>query len=46
MARSARAPSPHLGGRRPGAGRKPSGQRVGVPHRPRPDHVPRHPAHV
>ena len=34
------------GGRRPGAGRKPSGQRVGVPHRPRPDHVPRHPAHV
>src|SRR5207249_7165204 len=34
------------GGRRPSAGRKPSGQRVGVPHRPRPDHVPRHPAHV
>jgi len=34
------------GGRRPGAGRKPSGRRVGVPHRPRPDHVPRHPAHV
>ena len=34
------------GGRRLGAGRKPSGQRVGVPHRPRPDHVPRHPAHV
>lgn len=34
------------GGRRPGAGRKPSGRRVGVPHRLRPDHVPRHPVHV
>jgi REP-associated tyrosine transposase len=37
---------PTWGGRRPGAGRKASGRKVGVPHRPRPDHVPRHPAHV
>lgn len=34
------------GGRRPGAGRKPSGRRVGVPHRARPLHLRRHPAHV
>ncbi len=34
------------GGRRPGAGRKPSGRAVGVPHRTRPAHVARHPVHV
>src|SRR5213594_876152 len=34
------------GGRRPGAGRKPSGRRVGVSRRVRPPHVRRHPAHV
>jgi putative transposase len=34
------------GGKRPGAGRKPSGARVGVPHRPRPPHYARHPLHV
>jgi REP element-mobilizing transposase RayT len=34
------------GGRRPGAGRKPSGRKVGVPHRARPEHEARHPAHV
>ena len=33
-------------GHRPGAGRKPSGRRVGVPHRVRPPHQGRHPAHV
>src|SRR5262245_13707049 len=30
----------------PGAGRKPSGRRVGVPHRTRLAHVARHPVHV
>ncbi len=34
------------GGRRPGAGRKPSGRAVGVPHRARPGHLARHPVHV
>ena len=34
------------GGRRAGAGRKPSGRRVGVSHRTRPAHVARHPVHV
>jgi len=34
------------GGRRPGAGRKASGRKVGVAHRPRPAHVARHPLHV
>jgi len=34
------------GGRREGAGRKPSGRRVGVPHRRRPAHDPRCPVHV
>lgn len=34
------------GGRREGAGRKPKGERAGVPHRPRPEVSPRHPAHV
>lgn len=34
------------GGRRSGAGRKPSGRRVGVAHRTRPVHVARHPVHV
>lgn len=34
------------GGRRLGAGRKPSGRRVGVAHRVRPDHEARHPVHV
>jgi REP element-mobilizing transposase RayT len=34
------------GGRRAGAGRKPSGTRPGVPHVARPDHRARHPAHV
>ena len=34
------------GGKRPGAGRKPSGRKVGVPHRARPAHNGRHPAHI
>jgi len=34
------------GGRRRGAGRKPSGRKVGVPHRTRSRHDGRHPAHV
>src|SRR6059036_1414121 len=34
------------GGKRPGAGRKPSGLKVGVPHRTRPPHHARHPLHV
>ena len=34
------------GGRRHGAGRKPSGPRPGVPHRIRPAHQARHPLHV
>jgi len=34
------------GGARPGAGRKPSGRRVGVPHRRRECHLARHPVHV
>lgn len=34
------------GGRRQGAGRKPSGRRVGVPHRRRCTHKARHPVHV
>ncbi len=34
------------GGARDGAGRKPSGRRVGVPHRRRELHVARHPVHV
>ena len=34
------------GGARPGAGRKPSGRRVGVPHRRRERHLARHPVHV
>ena len=34
------------GGKRPGAGRKPSGRKVGVPHRTRPLHQTRHPVHV
>ena len=34
------------GGKRDGAGRKPSGRQVGVPHRARPAHDARHPVHV
>ncbi|TMA88299.1 MAG: hypothetical protein E6J71_11110 [Deltaproteobacteria bacterium] len=34
------------GGRRAGAGRRPSGRKVGVPHRPRPPHERWHPVHV
>ena len=34
------------GGKRPGAGRKPKGARVGASHRTRPEHDPRHPVHV
>ncbi len=34
------------GGRRPGAGRKPSGRALGIPHRARPVHLARHPVHV
>ena len=34
------------GGKRLGAGRKPSGRKVGVPHRARPAHNGRHPAHI
>ncbi len=34
------------GGRRPGAGRKPSGPRAGLPHRARPKHSASHPVHV
>jgi REP-associated tyrosine transposase len=34
------------GGRRDGAGRKPSGKRAGVPHTARPAHHRRHPVHV
>ena len=34
------------GGKRLGAGRKPSGRKVGVPHRARPSHQARHPVHV
>jgi len=34
------------GGKRPGAGRKPSGRKVGVPHRTRPPHHALHPVHV
>ena len=34
------------GGRRKGAGRKPLGERAGVPHRPRAPLASRHPAHV
>src|SRR5215831_9214413 len=34
------------GGKRKGAGRKPNGERDGVPHRPRPDFARRLPAHV
>jgi putative transposase len=34
------------GGKRLGAGRKPSGRKVGVPHRTRPAHHARHPLHV
>jgi putative transposase len=34
------------GGRRDGAGRKPTGPRRNVPHRPRAPHDPRHPLHV
>src|SRR5207249_12086735 len=34
------------GGQRRGAGRKPSGRKVGIPHRARPDHDARHPVHV
>jgi len=34
------------GGKRAGAGRKPSGRKVGVPHRTRPSHHARHPLHV
>ena len=34
------------GGKRDGAGRKPSGRQVGVPHRARPPHDARHPVHV
>ena len=34
------------GGRRPHAGRKPSGRKVGVPHRARPLHERRYPVHV
>jgi len=34
------------GGKRPGAGRKPKGNRAGAPHAKRPEHNPRHPVHV
>lgn len=34
------------GGKRRGSGRKPSSPRPVVPHRPRPNHVQRHPVHV
>ena len=34
------------GGKRAGAGRKPSGRKVGVPHRTRPPHHAPHPVHV
>ena len=34
------------GGFRKGAGRKPSGRAVGVPHRTRARHAPRHPVHI
>jgi REP element-mobilizing transposase RayT len=34
------------GGRRQGAGRKKTGERVGSPHRARPDLSPRHPVHI
>jgi len=34
------------GGKRAGAGRKPSGRKVGVPHRTRPAHDARHPLHA
>jgi REP-associated tyrosine transposase len=34
------------GGKRPGAGRKPKGERAGVVHRERPDHDREHPVHV
>jgi REP element-mobilizing transposase RayT len=34
------------GGKRPGAGRKPKGQRPGARHQARPAHDPRHPVHV
>jgi REP element-mobilizing transposase RayT len=34
------------GGKRDGAGRKPSGERAGVPHTRRPEHQKRHPVHV
>jgi len=34
------------GGWRPGAGRKPKGERAGASHRVRPAHDPRHPVHV
>ena len=40
-------PSPRTwGGRRVGAGRRPSGTRPDVPHAPRAPHDPRHPVHV
>jgi len=41
-------PAPRAwGGRRPGAGRKPTpGRRRGVPHRARPEHIAAHPVHV
>jgi REP element-mobilizing transposase RayT len=47
----ARAPQPGLGlhtwgGKRKGAGRKPAGDRAGVPHQRRPALSPNHPAHV
>ena len=34
------------GGPRPGSGRKPKGDRAGVPHTRRPDFASRHPLHV
>src|SRR6187402_900778 len=34
------------GGKRPGAGRKPTGKRPGASHATRPEHDPRHPVHV
>jgi len=34
------------GGKRPGAGRKPKGQRASERHQERPEHDPRHPVHV
>ena len=37
---------PTWGGRRPGAGRKPTRARPGAPHRSRPDHDPRNPVHA